>query len=115
MEDHVEISMLMDFYGVLLTEKQQDIMKLYYDENLSLAEISEITNTSRQAIHDVIKRCNKQLVDYEEKLKLKESSLNHGEMKKFVLSHLKELKEDFSDPMITAKIDKIEDEIMRLL
>ena len=114
MEDHVETSILMDFYGTLLTEKQQDIMMLYYNENLSLAEISEITNTSRQAIHDIIRRCNKALIDYEEKLKLKESSLYHSEMKKSVLTYLTELKEEFSNPIITAKIDKIE-EIIKLL
>jgi predicted DNA-binding protein YlxM (UPF0122 family) len=114
MEEHVEISMLMDFYGTLLTEKQQDVMVLYYNENLSLAEISEITNTSRQAIHDIIRRCNKQLIDYEDKLKLKQGSLYHGEMKKSALTYLTELKEDFSNPIITAKIDKLE-EIIRLL
>lgn len=114
MEDHVEISMLMDFYGSLLTEKQLDIMMLYYNENLSLAEISEITNTSRQAIHDIIRRCNKSLIDYEEKLRLKESSLYHGEMKKSVLTYLTELKKEFSNPIITAKVDKIE-EIIKLL
>ena len=70
MEDRFKISILLDHYGPLLTEKQLDIMSLYYNEDLSLAEISEINKTSRQAIYDLIKRCCKQLLVYEKKFEL---------------------------------------------
>lgn len=72
MEDRFEVSILLDFYGSLLTDKQIDIMNMYFNEDLSLGEISEINETSRQAIHDSIKRCYKQLRSHEDKLKLKE-------------------------------------------
>ncbi len=115
MEDHVGMSMLFDFYGELFTEKQQDIMNLYYNENLSLAEISEITNTSRQAIHDTIKRCNKQLMDYEEKLKLMEISRSYNEMKKIVLQSLNDIRENYNDLFLIKKLDEVEEEIKKVL
>ncbi|WP_297631438.1 putative DNA-binding protein [uncultured Clostridium sp.] len=76
MVDRFEVSFLMDYYLPLLTEKQQNIMEMYYNEDLSLAEIAEINKTSRQAIHDLIKRCEKQLLAYENKLNLLQKSLN---------------------------------------
>ena len=89
MEDRVEISLLMDCYGPLLTEKQKSIMELYYNEDLSLAEIAELNNTSRQAIHDLIKRCYKQFLAYESKLNLLEKSLEKESKIASVLDDLK--------------------------
>lgn len=93
MEDRVEISLLMDLYGPLLTEKQYKIMELYYNEDLSLAEIAELNNTSRQAIHDLIKRCYKQFLSYEEKLSLLKKSFKQEEI---IINLLNEVKEKYS-------------------
>ena len=90
MEDRVEISLLMDLYGPLLTEKQYKIMELYYNEDLSLAEIAELNNTSRQAIHDLMKRCYKQFLSYEKKLKLLEKSFKQEVIINNLLNELKE-------------------------
>lgn len=64
------MAMLFDFYGKLLTEKQREMLAFYYEQDLSLGEIAEEFNVSRQAIHDVIKRSEKILEQYEEKLGL---------------------------------------------
>lgn len=64
------ITMLHDFYGELLTEKQSRAIDLYYNEDLSLFEIAEPLGVTRQGVRDAIKRGEKQLLELEEKLGL---------------------------------------------
>lgn len=61
---------LKDAYGPLLTRKQLDIFNLYYEDDLSFAEIAEEMQISRQAVYDLIKRTEKILAEYEDKLGL---------------------------------------------
>lgn len=70
MEKIVEQGLLYDFYGELLTGHQQEIYESVVYENLSLGEIAEAEGISRQAVHDIVKRCDKTLLGYEEKLGL---------------------------------------------
>jgi predicted DNA-binding protein YlxM (UPF0122 family) len=71
-EKLADIALLVDFYGVLLTEKQRTALELCYEEDLSLAEIAAECDCSRQAAHDLIKRSEALLRDYEAKLQLVE-------------------------------------------
>ncbi len=59
------IAVLLDNYGKLLTKRQQEALSLFYEEDLSLAEIAQQLGGSRQAIHDLIHRGEKQLLEYE--------------------------------------------------
>lgn len=65
-----EVSLLYDFYGQLLSKRQQEVMSLYYEENLSLSEIAEEFSISRQGVHDALKNGEKSLHQYEAKLGL---------------------------------------------
>ena len=65
-----EVSLLYDFYGQLLSKRQQEVMSLYYEENLSLSEIAEEFSISRQGVHDALKNAEKSLHQYEAKLGL---------------------------------------------
>ena len=70
MEKIVEQGLLYDFYGELLNAHQREIYESVVYENLSLGEIAEARGISRQAVHDIVKRCDKTLLGYEAKLKL---------------------------------------------
>ena len=67
-----EVSLLYDFYGQLLTAKQREVMGLYHEENYSLSEIAKEYAISRQGVHDTLKKAEKALREYEEKLGLVE-------------------------------------------
>ena len=70
MSKDLSISLLMDFYGQLLTDKQLEALEYYYNDDLSLAEIADEMGISRQGVRDFIKRGEKQLSEFEEKLGL---------------------------------------------
>ncbi len=65
-----EIARLRSYYGALLTERQNDMLRMHYDEDLSLAEIAEEYGVSRQAVADSIAKGEKALRDYDSKLRL---------------------------------------------
>jgi hypothetical protein len=75
LEKTTRVNFLLDFYQALLTPKQRSYMELYYLEDYSLGEISDTFDVSRQAVYDNIKRTEKMLESYEERLKLYEKFL----------------------------------------
>lgn len=95
MEKILEQSLLYDFYGELLTEHQKQVYEDVVLNDLSLSEAAEERGISRQGIHDLIKRCNKILLEYEEKLHLVEKFL-------FVKSKVNEITE------LTKECEKLE-------
>ncbi len=104
LQDIAKVSLLYDFYGKLLTNKQKEVFCRYYEENLSLSEIAQEFEISRQGVYDTLKNGEKYLLDYEEKLQLVEKfqkkakllediekALDKGDMKNLKI-FIKELK-----------------------
>ena len=67
MDKNVYISLLNDFFGELLTEKQRQYIDLYYNDNLSLGEIGENEGISRQGVRDILVRAENTLLEVERK------------------------------------------------
>ncbi len=76
MERKVLQTYLYDFYGELLTEHQRNIYEAFVLEDLSLVEIAQEQGISRQGVHDLVRRCDRILKGYEEKLHLLERFMN---------------------------------------
>lgn len=72
MGKNLEIALLLDFYGDMLTEKQRNMVDYYYNDDLSLAEIAENEGITRQGVRDSIKRAEAQMLEMEERLGLAE-------------------------------------------
>lgn len=109
MEKIIERNLLYDFYGELLNEHQR---KIYEDSaygDLSLSEIADTYDVSRQGVHDLLKRCDKQLLEYEEKLRLIERFNKLKELTKSINN----IADSESDTDI--KIRELTDEILKLL
>ena len=70
MAKNLEVTVLLDFYGEMLTEKQRSFLEYYYNDDLSLSEIAENEGITRQGVRDAIKRAEAQLFDMENKLGL---------------------------------------------
>ena len=66
----MRISLLLDFYGDILSDRRRELITLYYDEDFSLSEIAEHTGISRQGVRDSIKKSEQELLHWEEKLAL---------------------------------------------
>lgn len=77
-EKDLRVSILLDYYAPMLTEKQRDVIDLYYNEDLSLSEIAEHEAITRQGVRDSIKRGEQTLYDMEEKFHLAERSEKFG-------------------------------------
>lgn len=100
MEKGIQISMLLELYGKLLTETQADTADLYYNQNLSLGEIAEELNITRQGVRKNLVYAEKKLFDFEEKLCFLKQKLENDEI-------IKEVIEKIDDDVLKDKLSKL--------
>lgn len=111
MEKKIEISMLCELYGRLLTEKQLEFLNDYYNNDYSLSEIAENNNITRQAVRDIIKKGEKKLFEYEEKLLFMKKTISQEQKIQSVLEELTKIQENSSDKKIKHILDSIRKEL----
>ncbi len=111
MEKNVEISILNQLYGKLLTKKQSEIIEDYYNQDLSLSEIAENNQITRQAVRDILKKGEKKLFEYEEKLQFMKRTLSQEKRIEKVLSELTKIQKNDSDKQIAIILENIKKEL----
>lgn len=114
MDEILKQTLLYDFYGELLTRHQKEIYEQVVLEDFSVSEIAKEAGISRQGVHDMIKRCNKSLEDYEEKLHLVEKFMS-VKQKVHEIDLLLENYEDQDEKELIKKVKKLSGEIIEEL
>lgn len=108
MEKKIEIGWLLEFYGKLLTDKQQNIMSLYFNEDIGLSEIGDMMGVTRQAVRDIISRSEKLLYDYESKLGLLQQFKHTSSLLKEISKKIQNLEGNEKEKeLITQDMDRL--------
>ncbi|MCF0126837.1 MAG: putative DNA-binding protein [Clostridia bacterium] len=115
MNEKVKISILCEIYGPLLTSKQCELINDYYNNDLSLSEIAENNNITRQAVRDIIKKGEKKLFEYEEKLGFMKRTLNQEKKIEKALNELTKIQKDYSDKQVASVLESIKRELSCLV
>ena len=115
LKDKVKMSMLCEYYGKLLTEKQYMFLNDYYNNDLSLSEIADNNEITRQAVRDIIKKGEKKLFQYEEKLSFMKRMLKQNKKIAKILSELTKIQKEYSDKQIATILEQIKKELDGLM
>lgn len=113
-EKNLNISVLLDFYGEILTQRQRDMLDMYYNNDLSLAEIADNFSISRQGVRSVLKKGETILTEMEEKLSLASRFSTVQEKSEAIASRLSELNSKINDSFVSSEIDLIINQIKEL-
>ncbi len=115
MEELYEISLLLDFYGQLITKRQFEILDLHYNNDYSLGEIAEQMNISRQGVYDNIKKGKAALARLEEKLGLVGRLSEQKNKAKKILVLLDSLDSALLDPRENEKLEAAKQAVLEIM
>ena len=111
MEKNVKVSMLCEVYGNLLTKKQLSILPDYYDKDLSLSEIAQNQEITRQAVRDIIKKGENKLFELEEKLGIMKKTFKQEEKIAIILSELTKIQKRSTDKQVAEILTHVKKEL----
>lgn len=114
MERKVTLSMLINIYGKLLTDNQLAILADYADNDLSLSEIAENNNITRQAVNDIIKKGENKLLEYESKLGIMKKTLDEEKQIQKILIELGQIKSNSSQKEIDKILEGVRKQLVSL-
>ena len=110
-ENSIKISILLEIYGKLLTQKQYDLLNDYYNNDLSLAEIAENENITRQAVRDNLKKGERKLFNFEEKLEVMKKKRMQEEQIAIILSEINTLTQNSTDKEIEEVLEDVKNKL----
>jgi predicted DNA-binding protein YlxM (UPF0122 family) len=107
----IEISMLCQTYGKMLTEKQYEVINDYYNNDLSLSEIAENNNITRQAVRDIIKKGEIKLFELEEKLAFMKRTMKQEKKLQEILEELSKIEDTSSEKKVAKILEHVREEL----
>ena len=115
MEKNVKISILLDIYGKMLTEKQYSLLDDYYNNDLSLSEIAENEEITRQAVRDNLKKGENNLFEYEEKLGFMKKTIEQEESIESIISEIEKVEKNGSEKDALKALTDIKNKLNGLI
>lgn len=115
MSKDLNVAVLLDFYGGILTDKQRDVIDLYYNQDLSLSEIAEHESISRQGVRDSIKRGEVMLYQYEDKLRIFETYIETLKLLQTLRYSAERIKQENETYHYSASIREEADRLLTLI
>ena len=113
-EKNLNISLLLDFYCDILTERQSEMLNMYYNEDCSLSEIAENFSISRQGVRSVLKKGENLLVDMENKLQLASRFIKMRDKSSEIASELENINNNINNGEISSKIHSLIEQIKEM-